>query len=1165
MENLDSNRDSEQAAWVSFYGAADPKLHPTRDHTHHRQHSQGFSSQSRSFQLPQLNFLTPTDEHPPSTPQLLSNAAEKEAAVAAAPGQQCTASPPPLRRQQQQQTLTQTHHHTVTSIPTSAHTADFHAAQPPLAPRRNAEDTNGMTTESTRSLTHSHVHTGESQGLHYSSSSSSTVPHPSRIPPAAVAAAAAVMHPSFTSHLSATDGADMGGDMEVKRESLEDYLDLQDDDDDTDSDDDGSCTEGGATYPGRQASDLAHPTSQHSQPARGNGRVSLWMADLCEMASDGPHPPSSTAASKEATDTPLAHSPRASSAELRSDGNAQRIIHTSGGNAVTSPGPVGAATAVAPVPMPRTSALKKVQPPPLSGFTPVVTVIADSTPPDNKTSGVNPNNTNTNTNTTAAAGHARNTSTTPQPPSLGFSSKVSPPSHRGSADLVEEERRLREELQALRQRVWETEQKLAKVQRCMAEPSSIMNSSSTAAPAAEGVETQRFIQQQQQQQQLTAVMAQVDSRTLDPAAVALPPQGVFMVPSPTAPRYTVGVPSLERNPTPSQQHHQQQYSVAPTSMGSTLYAASTPPSASVTMSTRPTSAEPSGPSGGRVAYLVQSSNAPFGVYAVPPAGNPIQAGTPGPAAAAANTSNAAAVASTTVAATTAAAMLSSGAPSAGSTVQVLNAQPYMMNNQPTICYMVLTPSQQQQQQQQSQQLASSGMFATSMPPPEFGSANKTTGCSGTHMNSTVLTHMPVLTTAQQVPLPPPPPPPPPPPATIASSAGANRPPEVSVPYPHVAMVGPASNGELTRKCFNVHGSMMGVVPYFPYDETAPPAPTATILTAPAASPSASVLGQSMSGAGWSTRSMNGGAATEMAGGLGSSWRSHDGVVANDSGAFQARSCGSNTPSNNTRSSPPAPGDIATAPVLPIFIQMFPCELHDRAAVLNRVIEATCGRDCGVVQRIEPRSETSFIAHVRTHQVWQLIYKLRCRVLMDRFGFWYAADLDQYVRMKEYCEGVRRLPQQTRHFQTDGLPCMPLVVELSRAVDKMVVTENNAPRTFDEIVPMAAVDRHRTRLQQQQQQQQDPSTVKSSGGGFPPALSASGAFTETNTMSTAGNIGSGSNCGPMLSSAPPQRGGTMTGTTAEMRCIAVDNTLGGSTRAAQAMHADGRPPPPPPFT
>ncbi|KAF8281214.1 hypothetical protein TcBrA4_0089950 [Trypanosoma cruzi] len=147
-------------------------------------------------------------------------------------------------------------------------------------------------------------------------------------------------------------------------------------------------------------------------------------------------------------------------------------------------------------------------------------------------------------------------------------------------------------------------------------------------------------------------------------------------------------------------------------------------------------------------------------------------------------------------------------------------------------------------------------------------------------------------------------------------------------------------------------------------------------------------------------------------------------------------------------------------VLPVFVQMFPCELRDRTIiVLNRVVEATCGPDIATVVGIEPRSETSFIALIRTNDVWHLIHKLRCRVLMDRHGFWYAENMEQYLRLKEYCESVRRLPQQIRHFQTDGLPCMPLVVELSRSVNAASVTSLPAPPSFDEVAPIATMERH----------------------------------------------------------------------------------------------------------
>ncbi|CBZ24517.1 conserved hypothetical protein [Leishmania mexicana MHOM/GT/2001/U1103] len=265
--------------------------------------------------------------------------------------------------------------------------------------------------------------------------------------------------------------------------------------------------------------------------------------------------------------------------------------------------------------------------------------------------------------------------------------------------------------------------------------------------------------------------------------------------------------------------------------------------------------------------------------------------------------------------------------------------------------------------------------------------------------------------------------------------------------PSIRPVAPATSPDMLRKQVNVHGAMMNVLPFYPYNESAPPALTAQIVMR-TRSASNSTLAQSLSGSGWSSRSVNSNGECNLDG----SRRSLDGCKSQDGAEVSSWTLRGDTHA------------LANAPVLPIFIQMFPCELRDRVGLLNRVIEATCGRDAGLVQSFETRSETSFIAHVRTNNVWELIYKLRCRVLMDRFGFWYAGDIEQYVRMKEYCESVRRLPQQTRHFQTDGLPCMPLVVELSRSLDRGLVPENTGPRCFDELVPIAAVDRHRSRLQ-----------------------------------------------------------------------------------------------------
>lgn len=135
--------------------------------------------------------------------------------------------------------------------------------------------------------------------------------------------------------------------------------------------------------------------------------------------------------------------------------------------------------------------------------------------------------------------------------------------------------------------------------------------------------------------------------------------------------------------------------------------------------------------------------------------------------------------------------------------------------------------------------------------------------------------------------------------------------------------------------------------------------------------------------------------------------------------------------------------------VPIFIQMFASEMIQRAAdIFQDILHTVCGVHGGVVERVELRSESSFIAVVRTACVYDVIHSLRCRVLMDRSGFWYAEDLQQYAYMKTYCEQVRNLPAGHRYQLTDGLPCMPLVVELSRSAACDKLRAPPAPPSFD---------------------------------------------------------------------------------------------------------------------
>jgi hypothetical protein len=140
-------------------------------------------------------------------------------------------------------------------------------------------------------------------------------------------------------------------------------------------------------------------------------------------------------------------------------------------------------------------------------------------------------------------------------------------------------------------------------------------------------------------------------------------------------------------------------------------------------------------------------------------------------------------------------------------------------------------------------------------------------------------------------------------------------------------------------------------------------------------------------------------------------------------------------------------------VLPLFVQMFPAELKDHAALIfEKVMLIICGPGAGRVVGIEARSETSFLVFVQTDVVWHVLYNLRCRVLMDRHGFWYAENLQQYSKMREYCDAVRMLPQHSRHGKTDGMPSMPLVVELSRTVSSASIVAPPAPAPFDTQMP-----------------------------------------------------------------------------------------------------------------
>lgn len=157
--------------------------------------------------------------------------------------------------------------------------------------------------------------------------------------------------------------------------------------------------------------------------------------------------------------------------------------------------------------------------------------------------------------------------------------------------------------------------------------------------------------------------------------------------------------------------------------------------------------------------------------------------------------------------------------------------------------------------------------------------------------------------------------------------------------------------------------------------------------------------------------------------------------------------------------------MATAPFA-VFFQMFPWEVSNRLEILNVILRELYPSlpILGVVHNISPRSDTSFIAMISTDDLWNLIQRLRCRILMDHNGFWYADTLGQYMELKQYCEFLRYMPQRPRHAKTDGLPCMPLVVELSTAEQKREICGPSAPPSFDTIAPIRTVERHKVKKQ-----------------------------------------------------------------------------------------------------
>ncbi len=146
------------------------------------------------------------------------------------------------------------------------------------------------------------------------------------------------------------------------------------------------------------------------------------------------------------------------------------------------------------------------------------------------------------------------------------------------------------------------------------------------------------------------------------------------------------------------------------------------------------------------------------------------------------------------------------------------------------------------------------------------------------------------------------------------------------------------------------------------------------------------------------------------------------------------------------------GGLNSGSFFSLFCQMFPIEYVPMA---SKVLQFVCDRVCGagVVTRISAmrnKSQTSFTTHFYTEHLWDVVSCLRLRVLMDRHGFWYARNRQEFETMRGYSDRIRNLPQQTRHFLMDGLPCRPLVIEVCRR-SKMALLPPRLPhqRSFDE--------------------------------------------------------------------------------------------------------------------
>ena len=103
-------------------------------------------------------------------------------------------------------------------------------------------------------------------------------------------------------------------------------------------------------------------------------------------------------------------------------------------------------------------------------------------------------------------------------------------------------------------------------------------------------------------------------------------------------------------------------------------------------------------------------------------------------------------------------------------------------------------------------------------------------------------------------------------------------------------------------------------------------------------------------------------------------------------------------------------------------------------MLESVIRQVAGDDAGVVISCTAVTFNAVRATILSAAPFSLCHALRCRVMADRHGFWYARTYEAFLELREYCSNLRYISQQERHYITDGLASIPLIAEFATEVN-----------------------------------------------------------------------------------------------------------------------------------